>query len=158
MEVKVESTAFFLFQQLTFERLLFAAAMNQTCGTFMPSGPSTTAAHLPDPTQINPQTALLDVFFPGFSVLSSAVYKYSKVDLNLYFPFLLLLGVVIFASQYINTWVWEMMDAHLMSTADIRIDDEMYNMLMAWIANQQFAKRSRRFVANTNLNSRMCKL
>ena len=42
-----------------------------------------------------------------------------------------------------------------MSTADVRIDDEMYNMLMAWIANQQFAKRSRRFVANTNLNSRM---
>jgi len=129
--------------------------MNQTCGTFMPSGPSTTAAHIPDPTQINPQTALLDVFFPGFSVLSSAVYKYSKIDLNLYFPFLLLLGVLLFASQYINTWIWEMMDAHLMSTADIRIDDEMYNMLMAWIANQQFAKRSRRFVANTNLNSRM---
>ena len=42
-----------------------------------------------------------------------------------------------------------------MSTADIRVDDEMYNMLMGWIANQQFAKRSRRFVANTNLNSRM---
>jgi len=42
-----------------------------------------------------------------------------------------------------------------MSTADVRIDDEMYNMLMAWIANQKFAKKSRRFVANTNLNSRM---
>ena len=42
-----------------------------------------------------------------------------------------------------------------MSTADIRIDDEMYNYVMAWIANQQFAKNSRRFVANTNLNSRM---
>jgi chaperone BCS1 len=41
-----------------------------------------------------------------------------------------------------------------MSTADIRIDDEMYNFVMAWIANQKFAKRSRRFVANTNLNSR----
>ena len=42
-----------------------------------------------------------------------------------------------------------------MSTADIRVDDEIYNMLMAWIANQQFSKQSRRFVANTNLNSRM---
>ena len=42
-----------------------------------------------------------------------------------------------------------------MSTADVRVDDEIYNMLMSWIANQQFANRSRRFVANTNLNSRM---
>lgn len=127
--------------------------MNQTCASY--TGPSTTAANMPEVTQLNPQLALLDVFFPGFSVLSQAIYKYSKIDLNLYFPVLLFLGALIFASQYINTWVWEVMDAHLMSTADIRIDDEMYNMLMAWIANQQFAKRSRRFVANTNLNSRM---
>ena len=47
------------------------------------------------------------------------------------------------------------MDDYLMSTADIRIDDEMYNMVMAWVAQQKFAKTSRRFVANTNLNSRM---
>jgi mitochondrial chaperone BCS1 len=127
--------------------------INQTCGTY--TGPSTTAANMPEATQENPQLALLDVFFPGFSVLSAAIYKYSKIDLNLYFPVLLFIGVLIFASQYINTWLWEMMDGYLMSTADIRIDDEMYNMLMAWIANQQFAKRSRRFVANTNLNSRM---
>lgn len=42
-----------------------------------------------------------------------------------------------------------------MSTVDIRVDDEMYNMVMGWIANQKFAQKSRRFVANTNLNSRM---
>lgn len=41
-----------------------------------------------------------------------------------------------------------------MSSADIRVDDEIYNMLMGWVANQQFAKRTRRFVANTNLNTR----
>lgn len=28
-------------------------------------------------------------------------------------------------------------------------------MLMSWVANQKFAQKSRRFVANTNLNSRM---
>lgn len=42
-----------------------------------------------------------------------------------------------------------------MSSADIRVDDEMYNMVMAWVSDQPFAQRSRRFVANTNLNSRM---
>jgi len=47
------------------------------------------------------------------------------------------------------------MDYYLMSTADIRIDDEMYNMVRAWVASRSFAKKSRRFVVNTNLNSRM---
>lgn len=109
----------------------------------------------PNPSALNPQTALLDAFFPGFSLFSNALYKYSKIDLSLYIPLFLILGLVVFASQYVNTWFWEFADKHLMSTADIRVDDEMYNMLMAWIANQQFAKQSRRFVANTNLNSRM---
>jgi chaperone BCS1 len=105
--------------------------------------------------QLNPQTALLDAFFPGFSLLSTALLKYSKIDLTLYFPTLIAIGLMVFASQYLNTWLWEFADQYLMCTADIRIDDEMYNMVMAWIANQQFTKRSRRFVANTNLNSRM---
>jgi chaperone BCS1 len=30
------------------------------------------------------------------------------------------------------------MDYYLMSTADIRIDDEMYNMVRAWVAQQKF--------------------
>lgn len=34
------------------------------------------------------------------------------------------------------------------------VDDEIYNYMMSWVASQKFAKQSRRFVANTNLNSR----
>ncbi len=41
-----------------------------------------------------------------------------------------------------------------MSTVDVRTDDEAYNMLMAWVAVQRFAQGARRFVVNTNLNSR----
>lgn len=41
-----------------------------------------------------------------------------------------------------------------MSTVDIRTDDEIYNILMAWVATQSFAQNSRRFVVNTDLNSR----
>lgn len=108
----------------------------------------------PDASALNPQTALLDAFFPGFSLLSSALYKYSKIDLTLYFPTLMAFGLLIWGGRYVNEWAWEFLEQHAMSTADIRIDDEMYNMLMGWIANQRFAKRSRRFVANTNLNSR----
>jgi chaperone BCS1 len=110
---------------------------------------------LPDPMKMNPQTALLEVFFPGFGLFSTAVSKHLKIDLTLYIPAFVVLGLIVFSFQHINSWVWEFADQYLMSTADIRVDDEMYNIVMAWISNQKFATRSRRFVANTNLNSRM---
>jgi len=109
----------------------------------------------PDTAKMNPQTAILDLFLPGFGLFSSTVSEYLHIDLTLYIPALIVLGLIVFASQHINTYIWEIADQYLMSTADVRIDDEIYNMLMAWISNQKFAKRSRRFVANTNLNSRM---
>lgn len=103
----------------------------------------------------NPQTAILDMFFPGFSLFSSTIHKYSSIDISVYVPAIIFLGLLAYVSQYIGQRVWEFMDLYLMSTADIRVDDEMYNMVMAWVAKQKFAKKSRRFVANTNLNSRM---
>jgi chaperone BCS1 len=41
-----------------------------------------------------------------------------------------------------------------MSRCDVRVDDEIFNYLMAWVSNQRFAQGARRFVVNTNLNSR----
>ncbi|PQE19064.1 Mitochondrial chaperone BCS1 protein [Rutstroemia sp. NJR-2017a BBW] len=70
----------------------------------------------------------------------------------------MIFGILMFAWQYISTWFWIELDEYFMSSADIRIDDEMYNMLMAWVSKQSFAQGSRRFVANTNLNSRMWNL
>lgn len=112
-------------------------------------------AGMPDTSALSPQFALLDTLFPGFSALSTALQRYSGVDISIYVPVIVTLGVLIWSSRYISQWFWDFMDQYLMSTADIRIDDEMYNMVMAWVAQQGFAKTSRRFVANTNLNSRM---
>ena len=103
---------------------------------------------------MNPQTALLDTLFPGFSLLSAALYKYLKIDITLYFPALFALGIIIFTSQYASDYFWDKMENYFMSTADIRVDDEMYNMFMSWVANQKFSKSARRFVPNTNVNSR----
>ncbi|KAJ8071871.1 hypothetical protein OCU04_002179 [Sclerotinia nivalis] len=102
-----------------------------------------------------PQPHIIDMFFPGFSLFSTALKNYTAIDLNIYIPVLMILGILIFCWQYIETWFWIELDAHFMSSADIRVDDEMYNMVMAWVSEQPFAQRSRRFVANTNLNSRM---
>jgi chaperone BCS1 len=103
---------------------------------------------------INPQSALLDTFFPGFSLLSAALFKYLKIDITLYFPGLVALGIIVFTSQYASDYLWDKMENYFMSTADIRVDDEMYNMFMSWVANQKFSKSARRFVPNTNVNSR----
>ncbi|TVY17331.1 putative mitochondrial chaperone BCS1-B [Lachnellula arida] len=129
--------------------------MTQSCNTGQSPGNAPIGSNSAYPGQLNPQTALLDAFFPGFSLLSSALSRYSSIDLTLYFPTLLALGLLVFGGRYLNEWLWEFLNQHAMSTADIRTDDEMYNMLMGWVANQQFARRSRRFVANTNLNSRL---
>ncbi|KAK3902558.1 mitochondrial chaperone bcs1 [Staphylotrichum tortipilum] len=101
-----------------------------------------------------PQTQLLDFFFPGFSVFSTAVNKYLHVDLNLYIPLMLLLGGLTFAWRYFSEYFSGLAESHLMSTVDVRPDDEIYNMLMAWVASQRFSQGARRFVVNTNLNSR----
>ncbi len=103
---------------------------------------------------INPQTLLLDTFFPGFSVTSSVLTKYLGIDISIYLPILLLAGVVSWASSYVKDCLWDFIDKYLMSTVDIRVDDEMYNMVMAWIASQAFAQKSRQFIANTDLSSR----
>ncbi|ESZ93219.1 hypothetical protein SBOR_6375 [Sclerotinia borealis F-4128] len=102
-----------------------------------------------------PQPHIIDMFFPGFSLFSTALKNYTTIDLNIYIPVLMIIGILIYCWQYLETWFWIELDAHFMSSADIRVDDEMYNMVMAWVAEQTFAQRSRRFVASTNLNSRM---
>lgn len=102
----------------------------------------------------NPQAALLDTLLPGFSVLSATVYRHLKIDLSKYVPYILASGASIFALRYSSSYLWSLVEDHLMSTADIRVDDEMYNIFMSWLTNQHFAKKSRNFVANTNVNSR----
>ncbi|KAK5652726.1 hypothetical protein OQA88_9579 [Cercophora sp. LCS_1] len=101
-----------------------------------------------------PQMMLLDFFFPGFSAFSSAVQKYLHIDLNLYIPLVLLCGGLTLAWQYFSEYSWAQIEAYLMSVVDIRTDDEIYSMLMSWVASQRFAQKSRRFVVNTNLSSR----
>ncbi|KAF9876008.1 hypothetical protein CkaCkLH20_06454 [Colletotrichum karsti] len=104
--------------------------------------------------QAPPQMQLLDFFFPGFSVFSTAFQKYLGIDLNVYIPLVILCGGATFAWRYFSDYLWEKIDTYLMSTVEVRTDDEIYNILMSWVAAQRFAKNSRRFVVNTNLNSR----
>ncbi|KAL2162027.1 hypothetical protein VTH06DRAFT_7812 [Thermothelomyces fergusii] len=101
-----------------------------------------------------PNLQLLDFFFPGFSTFSTAASGYLHVDLNLYIPLLLLCGGLTFIWRYFTEYIWGLVESHLMSRVDIRVDDETFNYVMAWVARQRFSQSARQFVVNTNLNSR----
>ncbi|CEI41297.1 hypothetical protein FVEN_g3563 [Fusarium venenatum] len=100
------------------------------------------------------QFAILDFIFPGFSTFSSIIHAYLGIDLNVYIPLLLIVSGIMFVWNYITEYSWGIIGQHLMSTVRIRTDDEIYNIVMAWVAKQGFSRRSRRFMVNTNLSSR----
>lgn len=101
-----------------------------------------------------PQLMILDFFFPGFSTLAAAIQKYLHLDLNLYVPLIIMIGAMTVAWNYSSQYFWDQIETYFMSTVDIRTDDEIYNILMGWVAAQRFSQGARRFVVNTNLNSR----
>jgi mitochondrial chaperone BCS1 len=123
-----------------------------------PSPPMASHAHefvdAPEDMRQAPQFAILDMIFPGFSMFATAVQKYLHVDLNLYIPMVMFFGVCALVWNYFSQYFWDQLETHFMSSVDIRTDDEIYNILMTWVANQRFARSARRFVVNTNLNSR----
>ncbi|KAM0299986.1 hypothetical protein HYE67_005717 [Fusarium culmorum] len=100
------------------------------------------------------QFAILDFIFPGFSTFSSIIHAYLGIDLNVYIPLLLIVSGIMFVWNYITEYSWSIIGQHLMSAVRIRTDDEIYNIVMAWVAKQRFSQGSRRFMVNTNINSR----
>ncbi|GAP87020.2 putative mitochondrial chaperone bcs1 [Rosellinia necatrix] len=106
------------------------------------------------PTAPPTQLAVLDWFFPGFSVFAGIVQRYLHVDLNLYIPLFILIGALIVCWNYATQYLWDQVENYFMSVVDIRTDDEIYNILMAWVATQRFSQGARRFIVNTNLSSR----
>ncbi|KAL6791216.1 BCS1 N terminal domain-containing protein [Trichoderma sp. SZMC 28013] len=112
------------------------------------------SAQFPNGGVPNPQFALLNYFFPGFSMFTSALHTYLGIDLNFYIPLLVAIFGLNFAWSYFSTSVWAWIDEYLMSSFRVRTDDEIYNMLMLWISRQKFSQNSRRFLVNTDLYSR----
>lgn len=76
----------------------------------------------PAPTQL----AILDFFFPGFSVISTAFVRYLGIDLNIYLPVLIMCGAATFAWRYLSDYAWGLVETYFMSSVDIRVDDEIY--------------------------------
>ncbi|KAG6096264.1 hypothetical protein E4U30_001642 [Claviceps sp. LM220 group G6] len=115
---------------------------------------STMPAETGIPGVPSPKVALLNYFFPGYSVFTSAVNTYIGADLNAYMPFMIGAIIVSVVWGYVGDMLWSVVDNHFRSSVTIRPDDEIYNMVMLWLSRQAFSHNSRHVVANTNINYR----
>ncbi|KAL2866484.1 BCS1 and AAA domain-containing protein [Aspergillus lucknowensis] len=102
---------------------------------------------------LNPtDTALLETFIPGYSMLSRFLISYLQIDLSLYIPYLVAAAVLGAATRYIYYQLRGLFEQHCISTAEIRHEDEVYNYLMYWLAQQPFTNRTTHFVAGTRIS------
>ncbi|KAL4960912.1 BCS1 and AAA domain-containing protein [Aspergillus stella-maris] len=97
-------------------------------------------------------TALLETFIPGYSMLSRFLTAYLQIDLSVYLPYLLVSAALGAALRYMYNQVRDLFQEHCISTAEIRHDDEVYNYLMYWLAQQPFTNRTTHFVAGTRIS------
>ena len=102
-----------------------------------------------------PFLPLLETLIPGLSLVSNLLASYVNVDITSYFSAILLLAALTVSINYCKTFAWGIIGEHFISTAEIRLDDEMYNYLMFWVSKQTFARKTGRFVAGTKTNSEM---
>ncbi|KAI9876102.1 MAG: hypothetical protein M1830_007335 [Pleopsidium flavum] len=96
---------------------------------------------------------LLDSFVPGFSIISSLFSQYFHVDISFYISSLIVLTGIAAGLKYCGSILWGSVIENFISTAEIRLDDEMYNYVMAWVSSQSFSQKTCRFVAGTKTNS-----
>jgi chaperone BCS1 len=100
-----------------------------------------------------PILALLDLVLPGFSFFLRVVPAY--LDITHYLPYIIGLATLVYCLQYLYYNIFtDFLGRFLMTSAEIRIDDELYNYVMTWTREQNFSKSSRHFIANTTTNSR----
>lgn len=119
-------------------------------GTANPSSGAPVVGGVP----LSPQFVMLDMLIPGFSTFSSVLHTYAGIDLNMYIPVIMLISWAIWSSNYLSSSCWGLVEHYLMCSVRIRTDDEIYDMIMAWVASQSFSRDSRNFMANTDINSR----
>ncbi|KAJ5698742.1 hypothetical protein N7462_000747 [Penicillium macrosclerotiorum] len=97
-------------------------------------------------------TAMLETLVPGYTFISRFFLSYLHIDLTAYLQYLVALAVLGAALRYILQYLSEFFKQYLVSTAEIRLDDEIFNYLMYWMSRQPHMKRTNRFLAGVKTN------
>jgi mitochondrial chaperone BCS1 len=95
---------------------------------------------------------LLESFLPGFSIISDLLARWG-IDVSSYVTVFLVRTAAAAWIIYSASTFSDMLKSHFISTVTIRMDDEAYNFIMAWVAKQPFSQTTPQFVASTKVTS-----
>lgn len=112
-------------------------------------------ARFPTAAPVPGLETFLEGFIPGFSVISKIFSSYFDIDISAYLSSILFLVAIAAGVNYSAAFVWNLVRDFCTSTAEIRLDDEVYNYLMFWTSLQSFSKGTHRFVAGTKTSSEL---
>lgn len=100
----------------------------------------------------SPDAAMLEALVPGYVFFSRFVLSYLHVDLTAHLQHLIILALFGVSLKYLFQYVGDFVKEYLVSTAEIRLDDEIFNYFMYWISRQPHMKQTNRFVAGLTAN------
>lgn len=97
-------------------------------------------------------TAMLEAMIPGYTLVSQFFLSYLKIDIAAYLQYFMLLALLGASLRYIFRYFWTAFKECFICTAEIRLDDEVFNYFMYWMSRQPFMQRTNRFVAGVKTN------
>jgi chaperone BCS1 len=97
--------------------------------------------------------AMLEALIPGYGFISRFLMSYLKIDVSAYFQILIGLTFLGATLRYFVYHIWQRFSEFFISTAEIRLDDEIFNYLMYWVSRQPQMKQTNRFVAGVKANA-----
>lgn len=100
-----------------------------------------TAASLP--------STLLDSLIPGYGIVSQIIFRVLGLDIGLAVSGVLVVFALAKGGQFFYSKSYELFSAYFMSSIQVEEDDELFNQIMEWIAEQNMTKNSRDLMAVT---------
>ncbi|KAJ5157698.1 uncharacterized protein N7482_008798 [Penicillium canariense] len=97
-------------------------------------------------------TAMLEALVPGYTFISRFVFSYLHIDLAAYLQYFVALALFGASMRYLFEHVSDNFSKYFISTAEMRLDDEIFNYFMYWWSRQPQVKRTHRFLAGVRTN------
>jgi len=95
---------------------------------------------------------MLEALVPGYTLISRFLLSYLQIDPAAYLQYFIALAVLGASLRYIYNLASGFLQQHLVSYAEIRLDDELFNHVMWWMSRQTFMQRTNHFVAGVKTN------
>ncbi|CEJ57659.1 hypothetical protein PMG11_06345 [Penicillium brasilianum] len=97
-------------------------------------------------------TAILEALIPGYTFISRIFLSYLHIDLAAYLQYFIALALFGISMRYVSDYLTQFFETYLISTAEMRLDDEIFNYFMYWWSRQPHTKRTNRFLAGVRTN------